>query len=508
MSFNGTADEPCRSFHNDPWNCMYADGDHTVERVDSLTGKYCGIRKGNKPLEKQCYAAYRGDQRERLEENQNKYLSVDLALRPPRPKVATNGLMGYVKGCAVPDSLFDPKKRLTVFRGVQNGEVSLETDSVAAFLKGASVMSTEDKDSGSSTIIMFGELKLTGMAAPSCALNRSVVAKLTWPQNEPSNYNGLAVERELYRIVTPLIQSATPHLACHYMTTQLRWPDVSELTRKERKVHDRLYAEIANSKGEIADIGTLESTPISVVVTENGGGFSFQQWLYHMNLRTESDDEFNTKVSQALYQIVYTLQCLASLGVQHNDLHFGNIMIQTLPYPVYVSYNGRRMFTDVCVKLYDWDRGTKSRTYADQTHLYNTTTESFCAEMGSCNYPNYKFDLVTVFMMFNNNALGSSSHPNYLNDIARLRPFRQMFWETFGDTLSQTIVASADWFSMWCFRGNRTQQCEPPPADWIEAVPKHETVLANLAAMVASEEAFAGPGPGPRDYEYSFSNTM
>ena len=64
------------------------------------------------------------------------------------------------------------------------------------------------------------------------------------------------------------------------MTAQLRWPDVAELTRAEQRVHNKLLSQIGDSKGSIADVLRLTGMPINVVVTENGGGFSFQKWLY------------------------------------------------------------------------------------------------------------------------------------------------------------------------------------------------------------------------------------
>lgn len=62
-----------------------------------------------------------------------------------------------------------------------------------------------------------------------------------------------------------------------------------------------------------------------------------------------------------LFQVVYSLAVMEFFGIVHNDLHFGNIMIQELTDKVCMRFKIGTKTVDICtqyiVKFFDWDRG-------------------------------------------------------------------------------------------------------------------------------------------------------
>lgn len=73
-------------------------------------------------------------------------------------------------------------------------------------------------------------------------------------------------------------------------------------------------------------------------------------------------DEFKP----VLFQAVYSLAVMGMFGIVHNDLHFGNVLIQTLPSKISMQFKIRthtgieetvRLYTDYVIKFFDWDRG-------------------------------------------------------------------------------------------------------------------------------------------------------
>jgi len=79
-------------------------------------------------------------------------------------------------------------------------------------------------------------------------------------------------------------------------------------------------------------------------------------------------------------------------GINHNDLHSGNIMLDKLKKPIILQYNiGSKSVTfstKYIVKIYDWDRSTRSTIKNPKLDI-----DDFEAELGDNNTFNPKRDL-------------------------------------------------------------------------------------------------------------------
>jgi len=107
-----------------------------------------------------------------------------------------------------------------------------------------------------------------------------------------------------------------------------------------------------------------------------------------------------------IFQVAFSLCKLHKAGIQHNDLHFGNILIDTnavgsIEYTVGLpSKEGIENVTfvvpiDKCrVLLYDWDLGLA------ECGLNYYLEEELCPNYGVCNDLNIKFDFYTFMRGF------------------------------------------------------------------------------------------------------------
>jgi hypothetical protein len=145
--------------------------------------------------------------------------------------------------------------------------------------------------------------------------------------------NNQIVESQIYEHVLQYLHKNTPHLPKYYGTKKTTFDksvnfDISEWCE------DRECWNI--EKGQI-------------MVIEHVGIESLES-LY----KTEYDNP------QIVFQVLYTIACFERVGLKHNDLHYGNIMIQRLKEPVELSYeiNGVvvSFTTNLVVKIIDYDR--------------------------------------------------------------------------------------------------------------------------------------------------------
>lgn len=69
----------------------------------------------------------------------------------------------------------------------------------------------------------------------------------------------------------------------------------------------------------------------------------------------------NEEVASIIFQCLNALYLMEYFEIMHNDMHFGNILVQTLTTPICLTYkcgvNEVTFKTNYIVKFYDWDRG-------------------------------------------------------------------------------------------------------------------------------------------------------
>ena len=106
-----------------------------------------------------------------------------------------------------------------------------------------------------------------------------------------------------------------------------------------------------------------------------------------------------TYVKALLFQVVFTLAAMQTAGLQHNDLHVGNILVDRQPVASSLRYSmqpGLHFTVPLQqsgqVLLFDWDLGVCQACGVN--HFLDK--ESFCKSYGVCNTLNPRFDIYTL----------------------------------------------------------------------------------------------------------------
>lgn len=117
---------------------------------------------------------------------------------------------------------------------------------------------------------------------------------------------------------------------------------------------------------------------------------------------------------EVVVPVIYTLLCFSDIGLMHNDLHPGNVIISKLPRPVTLQYIVDHdessdtylmvtLRTDAHVQIIDFDRASKPATFGngDPVGLTNTLLDrNLCADYGQCNEFRPQVDLVWFLYIF------------------------------------------------------------------------------------------------------------
>jgi len=238
--------------------------------------------------------------------------------------------------------------------------------------------------------------------------------------------NSLAIERLVYQdVLNPLIFNRnTPHLIIHYATFQCNQRALLTSGAKSAQEKVKILKKIEKLHSEENyDIDTFHG-----LLLEKAKGISLTDFL---ETKTYTKDD----IRQILFQIMWTLQCFAQVGLMHNDLHTGNVFVDEESKPVtriYVSeeytYELESKYT---VKIFDFDRAGKVSTKNNQCTITNLRLENFdCGSYGMCNAPfDPHIDSVRLlFYVFH--ALAFHGHKDFLDfslDLSALQfPERQI----------------------------------------------------------------------------------
>jgi len=171
----------------------------------------------------------------------------------------------------------------------------------------------------------------------------------------------LAFERDIYRRLTETMIAGrqTPHVVmCACVLVGVMAPDSiggdpSTMRPSEVTAHARVFR----------SIGAHADTPrtCDVLLLEKIQGVSLRE--FSTSLKT---NEAAIKAMPELsFQLMYTLSCLQTHQIRHNDLHLRNIYVQELTRPVYIRYtlttkDRKKVSYDLVskyvIKLFDFDR--------------------------------------------------------------------------------------------------------------------------------------------------------
>ncbi len=267
-----------------------------------------------------------------------------------------------------------------------------------------------DRSSGSDTMQFFAGLR---------GATQKLMLKMSFRAKNPKKDNSLEIERMVYKKVTNplLLNKNTPHLIAYYATTKC------------------INYEAANPRSYIVDLAEIRASGYNtksmfVLALERANG---KQLAHYMD-DTDYLYPMETFWQPILFQLAWTLRCFKDVGLMHNDLHAGNLFIDTAtPKQLrrYVSRNRCYVTHSVySLKIFDYDYSSKMRTRYDSCILKNTylKTEA-CKALGLCNRYDQRIDLTRILYNIAQHAVLNdytelSNYLRYLGvNIAKLLEF-------------------------------------------------------------------------------------
>lgn len=267
-----------------------------------------------------------------------------------------------------------PGRRLKLYKYLQ--QHPLEGCTLSDIIEPSSAKFFEDHHAGNSVII-FGTLK----AKVPQGLSRDVVIKVSF-KNKPDSKddNSLYIEQIIYKnVINKLVlDKHTPNVMLYMASFECsinNFETSDGINRKLRNMLNNIY-----SKTRRSDM--FDYKYISYLILEKGKGKVFKQWIE----KPKSIHDWKL----VLFQLFYTLEVFNMIDLRHNDIHLGNIWIQTKTKGLMVYFIDETTYYVIpkkyLVKIFDFDLGFLS----GET---NTKLETnFCKPYGICNISNDKFD--------------------------------------------------------------------------------------------------------------------
>jgi hypothetical protein len=202
-----------------------------------------------------------------------------------------------------------------------------------------------------------------------------VAIKITFLPKRKGAVSGSQIELKIYEreVQNLLLNQNTPNVVALYAASVCSY-GTARLPAALSKLKAKLLAR------KDADTASLDLQRVQVLVMERALGVNVEKYL--QGRPPEAD------VRAVLFQVLYTLVCFQQVGLRHNDLHFGNILVEAHKFsaPTYVNYFVsedafyRINVAGAFVKIFDFERASLPTT------LQNPSS-------GVPNTANYKYDL-------------------------------------------------------------------------------------------------------------------
>ena len=157
----------------------------------------------------------------------------------------------------------------------------------------------------------------------------NVFVKLSFNPKK-NTHNNQRVEAQIYKHILKKLQKNTPHLPIFYKSIE------TNFDFKKSKLDISTWED---------GIDFWDTDKANILVIENVGA------------KTLSDIEEDPLI---IFQVLFTIACFESVGLKHNDLHLGNIIVKELDKAVYLCYKIDDEIisfkTKKIVKIIDYDR--------------------------------------------------------------------------------------------------------------------------------------------------------
>lgn len=141
--------------------------------------------------------------------------------------------------------------------------------------------------------------------------------------------------------------------------------------------------------GEIAPVDTQynkKNLPLQFLATTYGGSRDLQSILSQL-LQQENSESVLYAVKILILQVALALHCLGFSRTMHNDLHFGNVLVEHSEMKASFQYQGIKPFSLTSpwtVSLFDWDYAF-SDALGPNPFLNQRSSESPCHQLNRCN---------------------------------------------------------------------------------------------------------------------------
>lgn len=250
------------------------------------------------------------------------------------------------------------------------------------------------KDSASPTMILFGTM---GNQEPVAAKVFTLIDRETLTKVQPylstknKNYldfyiramQGLLYECKVYEKVGSLVaKEVTPNFITMYAVQKCDYNFIAAMVKKPIL---QVFRQLQLSM--VLGVSLMKKLPVQILVTRRPAkSYTFEKFL---TLR-----EVNyADILNLIFQVIYTLKAMTLVGIQHQDLHLHNILVEEIKSPINLVYevDEKTRFqipTKYIARIFDWDT-----SYVKSLGKNNFLIPKDCLKYGQCNTFNSKFDL-------------------------------------------------------------------------------------------------------------------
>ena len=200
----------------------------------------------------------------------------------------------------------------------------------------------------------------------------------------------------------------------------------------------------------------------------------------------------NARLKALVWQIVFTLAVLNQHHIQHNDLHYGNILVDGKPDEQAITYHlgVSKYKVDVQrygkVLLFDWDFG-----YCTKCGHNVALDNYYCQQSGICNTDNPRFDLYTILHYI---SQPTDKEFNAFKDAVRFGPNHLTVYENFQGRICNINPRVPDYKVMQMKRGTQYTIKSLGDTNWPSCGFKKVTAHVNDDFISSATAACKGSG--------------
>ena len=219
--------------------------------------------------------------------------------------------------------------------------------------------------------------------------------------------NSLPLEKNIYKyLLDPLMtQRHTPNILKYFGAFSESFAEFRNALTKCREELDKLLQQVVDKEERDQkhhNIQIRDISKLTILGLEYCAAPTLRQWL-----QTERSDQ---ELNSTLFQIIYTAECLYRIGIRHNDLHVGNILISSSKQQAtYFRINTSQIIAvptkTSLVKIYDFDNACGIRSKRKHVHNkfirskyynYKLKRYKYWDQYGMSDSDNSKYDTFTI----------------------------------------------------------------------------------------------------------------